>query len=123
MAMAVTLVTPRLVLREWRDEDAAAFAAMSADPGLSEFLLPPDPGWVARARLFWAEHGFGQFVVALPGEAAFVGVVMPKWSGAIPASFFYARDGRQIGQLLGESNRDTYEAAIRTVLSSGAAGN
>ena len=73
--MAVALRTPRLLLREWRDEDAAQFAAMSADPGLTEFLLPPDEQWVARARQRWAEHGFGQFVVELPGEAAFIGVV------------------------------------------------
>ena len=52
-------------------------------------------------------------------EKEFIGAVYPGWNGAIPASFFYARDGRQIGKLLGESDRDTYEAAIRTVLSSG----
>ena len=38
--------------------------------------------------------------------------------GAIPASFFYAKDGRQIGHLLGTNNRDTYEAAIRSLLAS-----
>ena len=53
------------------------------------------------------------------GEKEFIGAVYPGWNGAIPASFFYARDGRQIGKLLGESDRDTYDAAIRTVLSSG----
>jgi len=42
--------------------------------------------------------------------------VLPGWNGAIPASFFYARDGRQIGHLLGEGTRETYEAAIRTLL-------
>jgi thiol-disulfide isomerase/thioredoxin len=52
------------------------------------------------------------------GESEFVGAVLPGWNGAIPASFFYAKDGRQIGHLLGENNRETYEAAIRTVLSS-----
>jgi len=52
-------------------------------------------------------------------ESAFVQSVLPGWNGAIPASFFYAKDGRQIGHLLGENNRDTYEAAIRTVLTSG----
>ena len=58
------------------------------------------------------------------GEKEFVNAVLPGWNGAIPASFFYARDGRQIGKLLGESDRDTYDAAIRTVLSSGSgAGN
>jgi thiol-disulfide isomerase/thioredoxin len=52
------------------------------------------------------------------GESAFVQAVLPGWSGAIPASFFYAKDGRQIGHLLGASNRETYEAAIRSLLSS-----
>jgi thiol-disulfide isomerase/thioredoxin len=55
------------------------------------------------------------------GESEFVQAVMPGWNGAIPASFFYARDGRQIGHLLGENNRDTYEAAIHMLLSSGTA--
>jgi RimJ/RimL family protein N-acetyltransferase len=73
--MAIALRTPRLLLREWRDEDATAFGAMSADPGLTEFLLPPDEDWVPRARRRWDEHGFGQFVVELPGEAKFIGVV------------------------------------------------
>ena len=73
--MAFAIRTPRLLLREWRDEDVQAFAAMSADPALTEFLLPPDENWVARARARWAEHGFGLFVVELPGEASFIGVV------------------------------------------------
>ncbi len=53
-------------------------------------------------------------------ESAFTQVVLPGWNGAIPASFFYAQDGRQVGHLLGENNRDTYEAAIRSLLGSGA---
>ena len=73
--MAIALRTPRLLLREWRDGDAGAFVAMSADPGLTEFLLPPDENWAVRARQRWAEHCFGQFVVELPGEASFIGVV------------------------------------------------
>ncbi len=84
-----------------------------------------DDGDIILTRRFIARYKpvFPNYRKKAGGEAAFVGVVMPGWSGAIPASFFYARDGRQLGQLLGESNRDTYEAAIRTVLSSGAAGN
>jgi len=73
--MPVALRTTRLLLREWRDEDYESFAAMSADPGLTEFLLAPDEAWVARARQRWADHGFGQFVVELPGKASFIGVV------------------------------------------------
>ena len=73
--MTLALRTPRLLLREWRDEDIAAFAAMSADPGLTEFLLPPSPDWVERARRHWDEYGFGQFAVELPGEYPFIGSV------------------------------------------------
>ena len=85
--MALVLRTPRLLLREWRDDDVASFAAMSADPGLTEFLLPPDDAWVARARQRWTEHGFGQFVVGLPGEAPFIGVVgLGDLNAATPAA-------------------------------------
>ncbi|HTZ36840.1 MAG TPA: GNAT family N-acetyltransferase [Stellaceae bacterium] len=85
--MAISLRTPRLLLREWRDDDAPHFAAMSADPGLSEFLLPPDENWVTRARQRWAVHGFGQFVVELPGEAPLIGVVgLGDLHAAVPAA-------------------------------------
>jgi RimJ/RimL family protein N-acetyltransferase len=85
--MPLALRTPRLLLREWRDDDAAHFAAMSADPGLTEFLLPPDEAWVARARQRWVEYGFGQFVVELPGEAPFIGVVgLSDLYPALPAA-------------------------------------
>jgi thiol-disulfide isomerase/thioredoxin len=55
-------------------------------------------------------------------EDAFVQTVRPGWRGEIPASFFYGKDGQQIGHLVGASDRATYEAAIRSLLgSSGAA--
>ena len=73
--MAVALRTKRLLLRQWRDGDAEAFAAMSADPGLTQYLSPPDAEWVPRAIAHWLEHGFGNWVVELPGETAFIGVI------------------------------------------------
>jgi RimJ/RimL family protein N-acetyltransferase len=76
----VSLRTERLLLRPWRDDDLAAFAAMSADPAVMEFLLPlSEPGaaeaWAARVRADWRQHGFGQWVVEIPGEASLIGVV------------------------------------------------
>jgi len=50
-------------------------------------------------------------------EDAFVQAVMPGWNGSIPASVFYAKDGRQVGHLVGAGDRETYEAAIRMLLS------
>jgi ribosomal-protein-alanine N-acetyltransferase len=78
--MAIRLRTPRLLLREWRDGDADAFATMSADPEIMRYLVPfPDraaiDAWVAGAGDHWQLHGFGRFAVELPGEASFIGVV------------------------------------------------
>jgi len=50
-------------------------------------------------------------------EDAFSQTVMKGWNGSIPASFFYAKDGTQIGHLVGASDRETYDAAIRMLLS------
>jgi RimJ/RimL family protein N-acetyltransferase len=78
--VTVSLRTERVLLRPWRDEDVTAFAAMSADPAIMEFLRPfPDraasEAWAARARAHWQDHGFGQWVVEVPGVASFIGVV------------------------------------------------
>ena len=54
-----------------------------------------------------------------PGnEEAFVRMVSPKWSGSIPATFFYARDGRQFGRFVGTHSREEFENAIRALLDS-----
>jgi thiol-disulfide isomerase/thioredoxin len=45
--------------------------------------------------------------------------VLPGWNGTLPVSVFYGKDGRQVGHVIGEGTRDTYEAAIRTLLASG----
>jgi thiol-disulfide isomerase/thioredoxin len=57
------------------------------------------------------------------GEDAFVQAVLPGWRGEIPASFFYGKDGQQIGHLVGANDRETYEAAIRSLLASDASGS
>ena len=78
--MTVSLHTERLLLRPWCHADLAPFAAMSADPAVMEFLAPlAEPGaceaWAARLQAHWREHGFGRWVVELPGTASFVGLV------------------------------------------------
>jgi thiol-disulfide isomerase/thioredoxin len=80
-----------------------------------------DDGDLILMRRFIARYHpiFPNFRKKMGGESEFVQVVMPGWKGEIPASVFYAKDGRQIGHLVGENNRETYEAAIRMVLSSG----
>ena len=49
----------------------------------------------------------------------FTQAVLPSWNGSLPATFFYGKDGRQAGHMFGEGPRETYEAAIRALLTSG----
>lgn len=83
--MTTDLRTQRLLLRSWRDADLPVFATMCTDPEVMEFLSPMrEPGaveaWVSRLKAHWREHGFGRWVVELPGEASFIGVVGLAWN-------------------------------------------
>ena len=80
MSHSPTLRTPRLILRPWRDEDVAPFAAMNADPAVMEFFPRPldraeSEGAVARTRDHFARHGFGLWAVEVPDVADFIGFV------------------------------------------------
>jgi len=72
--VAVSLRTPQLLLRQWRDDDVAAADELSGDPAVMEYLVPR-PDWAARKRAHWHEYGFGEWVVEIPGEASFIGAV------------------------------------------------
>jgi RimJ/RimL family protein N-acetyltransferase len=54
--MTISLRTPRLVLREWRDGDAAAFAEMSADPAVMQ-------GYATEAARAAIDDGFARLGV------------------------------------------------------------
>jgi thiol-disulfide isomerase/thioredoxin len=53
------------------------------------------------------------------GEGEFNQAVLPEWRGELPATFLYDKDGRLTGHFFGARNRETYEAAIRQLLSGG----
>lgn len=80
MASRIKLETDRLILREWRDEDAEPFATMNADPRVREFF----PRTLSRQqsdneleciRRRFDQQGFGLWAVELPRLAAFIGFV------------------------------------------------
>jgi thiol-disulfide isomerase/thioredoxin len=50
-------------------------------------------------------------------EDAFTQAVLPGWNGSIPASVFYAKDGQQVGHFVGAGDHDSFEAAIKKLLS------
>ncbi len=82
------LRTVRLLLREWLDADLAPFAAVNADPAVTEFLSAPltraeSDAFVARMRVRWAEDGFGLWAVERLEDGAFLGftgLARPVWA-------------------------------------------
>jgi ribosomal-protein-alanine N-acetyltransferase len=76
VADAVSLRTPRLLLREWRDDDLTAFAALLADPRVMEYLRPADSAAMARdIHSHFARHGFGFWAAELVGGSPFIGFI------------------------------------------------
>ena len=85
------IVTPRLILRPWRDSDLPAFAEQNADAEVMRFLGGPmsreeSDAYAERAVRHLATHGFCKFAVEAPGLAPFIGAVGLSHVG-IEASF------------------------------------
>jgi RimJ/RimL family protein N-acetyltransferase len=87
---AAERVTKRLVLRRWREGDAAAFAAINADPEVMRFIgrghvlgRGLSDELIARFEGEWRERGFGPWAVALrsdPGALlGFCGLTVPMF--------------------------------------------
>ncbi|MGE0829743.1 MAG: GNAT family N-acetyltransferase [Hyphomonadaceae bacterium] len=82
---APRLETSRLILRGWKAEDFAPFAAMMAEPEVSRFLtvdgrpLDAATAWRSLAVFVghWSLRGFGLFAVEEKASGQFVGRVGP----------------------------------------------
>jgi RimJ/RimL family protein N-acetyltransferase len=74
------LTTERLLLREWRQDDLAPFAALNADPEVMRYfpklLTSRQSDDLARyAQGMIALHGWGLWAVEVRGGAPFIGFV------------------------------------------------
>lgn len=74
------LVTPRLILREWKDDDLDPFSQMNADSRVMEFMIKPlsrveSDGMVDRIRQHFREYGYGLWAVELISTSSFLGFV------------------------------------------------
>ncbi|MFC0006336.1 GNAT family N-acetyltransferase [Micromonospora siamensis] len=70
--------TERLVLRRWRPEDRAPFAAMNADPAVMEHFpatmtAAESDALVDRIEAGFDEHGFGLWALEIADTGRFIG--------------------------------------------------
>ncbi len=80
-----------------------------------------DDGDLILMRRFLARYKpvFPNFRKKAGEEELFRQGVLPGWTGVLPTTVFYGKDGRRAGHVSGEGTRDKFEAAIRTLLASG----
>lgn len=88
---APQVTTPRLLLREWRDTDRETFAAMNADPRVSQYLVRPvtradSDDMVDRVQDCWRRHGYGLWAAERRDSGAFIGYV-GLWPAEFDAAF------------------------------------
>ncbi len=84
------LRTERLVLRRWRPEDRAPFAALNADPVVMEHFPAPlttadSDAFVDRIEAAFEQHGWGLWAVEVPGAAdciGFIGLAIPGFDAS-----------------------------------------
>ena len=78
MGALVKLSSGRICLRQWRDEDREAFAAMNSDARVMEFFRSrlsrvESDAMVDGIKKHFGEHGFGLWAIEVPGVAPFIG--------------------------------------------------
>ena len=80
MAEVPTLESPRVILRNWRDDDVEAFARMNADSRVTEFLRGAYPrerseAVAAAIRSELDRNGYGWWVLEVRNGEPFAGVI------------------------------------------------
>lgn len=93
-----------------------------APKGLSTFGVSLDnDADMHLVRHFLALHhpGFPNYRQKMGIDVdAFYHGVNPEWTGTMPETIFYGRDGRIVAHIIGEQPREVFEQAIRDVLAS-----
>ncbi|MBO9581997.1 MAG: GNAT family N-acetyltransferase [Sphingobium sp.] len=78
MTSGFALPTARLILRDWRDEDLAPFAAMCGDPRVMEYLGGSSTeadcvAGIVRQRTGQSERGYSFWAIERREDGAFLG--------------------------------------------------
>ena len=81
----------RVLLRAWRPDDRAPFAALNADPRVMEHMpkllsREESNGMADRAEAHLEQHGFGLWAVDVPdaGFIGYVGLARPRFEIDVP---------------------------------------
>jgi len=80
------MTDPKVVLRQWRDDDLGPFAAMNADPEVMRYFpraLTPDESreMLQRLRAAIDQRGWGLWAVDVDGAlAGFTGLAEPRFT-------------------------------------------
>ena len=91
MIEPITLETARLILRPWREEDRAPFAALNADPQVTRhfgksYTRAESDAVMDRVLTGFARHGHGPWALEVKGGAPFIGFT-GIWSPSFAAHF------------------------------------
>ncbi|SDE91957.1 Protein N-acetyltransferase, RimJ/RimL family [Celeribacter baekdonensis] len=83
--------TERLLLRGWKPEDHAPFAAMCGDPEVMRYIgngstrTPDDAArYIGSFEREWTERGFGLFAVESKQTGGLIGFTGLSWPGFLP---------------------------------------
>ncbi len=76
------------------------------------------PAELAYAEKFLKAQGapFPAYYKSAKNDEHFIHSVDSRWSGALPALFFYGRDGKLVKVYVGETDTETVEATVRELL-------
>lgn len=111
------IVTERLVMRSWRDEDVAPFQAICSDPEVMATLGPPldmdaTQALIERVKAREAEHGHSFWALERREDARLIG-----WCGVIRGDMGPVADKVEIGWRLA---RDCWGAGFASEAARGA---
>jgi ribosomal-protein-alanine N-acetyltransferase len=89
--------TSRLVMRRWRDDDRAPFAALNEDPTVMEHMTTTltrehSDAFVDRIEACWDERGWGLWAIEVPDVAPFIG-----YTGLWPADHIMGEPTVEVG--------------------------
>lgn len=81
-----------------------------------------DDGDLILMRRFLARYKpvFSNYRKTAGDDAGFRQSVLTGWSGTLPITIFYGKDGRQAASFIGEKGREQYEQTIQGLLAGGA---